>query len=53
MEEIVEIKCPKCKKMVDRSKVVKAKYVCYECGGYLLDITCYFNDNDLCVCSFS
>ena len=34
MEEIVEIKCPKCKKMVDRSKVVKAKYVCYECGGY-------------------
>ena len=31
---IVEIKCPKCKKMVDRSKVVKAKYVCYECGGY-------------------
>ncbi len=34
MEEIVEIKCPKCKKMVDRAKVVKAKYVCYECGGY-------------------
>jgi len=34
MEEIVEIKCPKCKKMVDRDKVVKAKYVCYECGGY-------------------
>ena len=34
MEEIIEIKCPKCKKMVDRDKVVKAKYVCYECGGY-------------------
>lgn len=34
MEEIVEIKCPKCKKTVDRAKVVKAKYVCYECGGY-------------------
>jgi len=34
MEEIVEIKCPKCKKMVDRAKVVKTKYVCYECGGY-------------------
>lgn len=31
---IVEIKCPKCKKPVDRAKVVKAKYVCYECGGY-------------------
>jgi len=31
---IVEIKCPKCKKTVDRDKVVKAKYVCYECGGY-------------------
>ena len=31
---IVEIKCPKCKKGVDREKVVKAKYVCYECGGY-------------------
>ena len=31
---IVEIKCPKCKKSVDRAKVVKAKYVCYECGGY-------------------
>ena len=34
MEEIVEIKCPKCKKTVDRDRVVKAKYVCYECGGY-------------------
>ena len=34
MEEIVEIKCPKCKKMVERDRVVKAKYVCCECGGY-------------------
>jgi len=31
---MIEIKCPKCKKTVDRDKVVKAKYVCYECGGY-------------------
>ncbi len=28
------IKCPKCGKLVDRERVVKAKYVCYECGGY-------------------
>ncbi|MCM1542367.1 MAG: acetyl-CoA carboxylase carboxyltransferase subunit alpha [Blautia sp.] len=28
------IKCPKCGKMVDRSRVVKKKYICYECGGY-------------------
>lgn len=28
------IKCPKCGKMVEKSKVVKKKYVCYECGGY-------------------
>lgn len=28
------IKCPKCGKMVNRDKVVKKKYVCYECGGY-------------------
>lgn len=34
MDNIVEIKCPKCKKMVDRAKVVKKKYICYECGGY-------------------
>ena len=34
MEEIIEIKCPKCKKMVDRDRVVKKKYVCYECGYY-------------------
>ena len=34
MDSIVEIKCPKCKKMVNRDKVVKKKYICYECGGY-------------------
>ena len=34
MEQVVEIKCPKCKKMVDREKVIKKKYVCYECGSY-------------------
>lgn len=34
MDSIVEIKCPKCKKMVDREKVVQKKYICYECGGY-------------------
>ncbi len=28
------IRCPKCGKMVDRSRVVKRKYICYECGGY-------------------
>jgi len=28
------IKCPKCGKMVERARVVKKKYVCYECGGY-------------------
>lgn len=28
------IKCPKCGKMVSRERVVKKKYVCYECGGY-------------------
>lgn len=28
------IKCPKCGKMVDKSRVVKKKYICYECGGY-------------------
>ena len=28
------IKCPKCGKMVDRARVVKRKYICYECGGY-------------------
>ena len=28
------IKCPKCGKMVERARVVRKKYVCYECGGY-------------------
>lgn len=28
------VKCPKCGKMVERARVVKKKYVCYECGGY-------------------
>ena len=39
VEETVEpdpglIKCSKCGRMVEKSKVVKKKYVCYECGGY-------------------
>lgn len=33
-EEANLIKCPKCGKMVDKERVVKKKYVCYECGGY-------------------
>lgn len=28
------IKCPKCGRMVERDRVVKKKYICYECGGY-------------------
>jgi len=28
------IKCPKCGKMVNRDRVVKLKYVCYECDAY-------------------
>ena len=28
------IRCPKCNKMVDRERVVRRKYVCYECEGY-------------------
>ena len=28
------IKCPKCGKLVDKARVVKRRYVCYECGGY-------------------
>ena len=34
MDIKVEIKCPKCKKMIDRERAVKHKYVCYECGYY-------------------
>lgn len=33
-EDIQLIKCPKCGKMVDKARVVKKRYVCYECGGY-------------------
>lgn len=33
-EDTGYIKCPKCGKMVNRDRVVKKKYVCYECGGY-------------------
>lgn len=33
-EEEYLIKCPKCKKMIDRSRARKKMYVCYECGGY-------------------
>ena len=28
------IRCPKCGRMVERARVVRRKYVCYECGGY-------------------
>ena len=28
------VKFPKCGRMVNRDKVVKKKYICYECGGY-------------------
>jgi acetyl-CoA carboxylase carboxyl transferase subunit beta len=28
------IKCPKCGKMVDKTRVAKRRYVCYECQGY-------------------
>ena len=34
MKDVYLIRCPKCGKMVDRERVVKRKYVCYECGGY-------------------
>ncbi len=33
-KEAYLIRCPKCGKMVDRDRVVKRKYVCYECNGY-------------------
>ena len=32
--EEVYIPCPKCGKMVERSRVVKMKYICYECNSY-------------------
>lgn len=28
------IRCPKCGKMVERERVVRRKYICYECDGY-------------------
>ena len=28
------VKCPRCGRQVERARVVKKKYVCYECGGY-------------------
>ena len=28
------IRCPKCGRMVDRARVVRRKYICYECQGY-------------------
>ena len=28
------IRCPKCGMMVNRERVVRRKYICYECGGY-------------------
>ncbi len=34
VKETVMIRCPKCGKSVDRERVVKRKYICYECGGY-------------------
>lgn len=34
VREVVMIRCPKCGKSVDRERVVKRKYICYECGGY-------------------
>ncbi len=33
-EEIPQVKCTKCGKMLDKARVVKRKYVCYECGAY-------------------
>lgn len=33
-QEISQVKCPKCGKMLDKARVVKRKYVCYECDGY-------------------
>lgn len=33
-KEVYLIRCPKCGKMVDRQRVVKRKYICYECGAY-------------------
>lgn len=32
--DVYRIRCPKCGKMVERDRVAKRKYVCYECEGY-------------------
>lgn len=32
--EVVLIKCPKCGRMVDKKRVAKRRYICYECEGY-------------------
>ncbi len=33
-QENYMIRCPKCGKLVNRQRVVKRKYICYECEGY-------------------
>lgn len=33
-QEVYKIRCAKCGKLVDRDRVVKRKYICYECNGY-------------------
>lgn len=33
-EDKDQVKCPKCGKLVDKKRVVKLRYICYECGGY-------------------
>lgn len=33
-KEEYRIRCPKCGKMVNRDRVAKRKYICYECEGY-------------------
>lgn len=33
-QENYMIRCPKCGKQVNRERVVKRKYICYECEGY-------------------
>mgnify|MGYP001025819135 FL=1 len=33
-QENYMIRCPKCGKQVNRQRVVKRKYICYECEGY-------------------
>ena len=34
VKEVCLIRCPKCGKAVDRDRVVRKKYICYECNGY-------------------